>query len=81
MSNIDELKKALKEKEFVFGTNQTLKNLKNGKAKRVFLAGNCPESVRKEIKGYKVEIVELKELNSEIAIVCKRPHPISVLSY
>lgn len=81
MSNIDELKKALKEKEFVFGTKQTLKNLKNGKTKKVFLANNCPENVKTEIKSYNAEVIELKELNLEIAVICKRPHPISVLSY
>ena len=81
MTGLDELKKALKENELVFGTDKTFKNLKNGKTKKVFLSGNCPEKIRKEIKSYKVEVVELKEPNSEIAIICNRSHSISVLSY
>ena len=79
--SLDELKKALKEKSIVFGTKRTMKNLKLGKCKKVFLSSNCPEEVKKEIKSYSVEVVELKELSSEIALVCKRPHCISVLSY
>lgn len=78
--SLEELKKALKEKTIIFGTEKSLKNLRNGKTKRVFLASNCPEKTRKEIKGYDVEVIELKEPNTEIALICKRPHPISVLS-
>ncbi len=78
--SLDELKKALKEKTIVFGTERTLKNLKLGKTKKVFLASNCPDKIREEITGYDVEIIELKEPNTEIALICKRPHDISVLS-
>jgi ribosomal protein L30E len=78
--SLEELKKALKEKNIVFGTERTLKNLKLGKCKKVFLSSNCPERVRGEIKGYDVEVIELKEPNTELALICKKPHPISVLS-
>ena len=78
--SLDELKKALKEKTIVFGTERTLKNLKLGKTKKVFLASNCPDKIREEIKSYGVEVIELKEPNTEIALICKRPHDISVLS-
>jgi ribosomal protein L30E len=70
----------LKEKNIIFGTEKTLKNLKNGKCKKVFLSSNCPDRIRKEIKDFDVEVIELKEPNTEIALVCKRPHPVSVLS-
>lgn len=80
MSNLDELKKALKEKKLIFGTEKTLKNLKLGKCKRVFISSNCPSKVREEIKSFGVEVIELSEPNTEIALICKRPHSISVLS-
>ena len=80
MTNLQELKKALKEKTVVFGTKRTLKNLKLGKCKKVFISSNCPKLVREEIKSYDVEVIELDEPNTEIALICKRPHPISVLS-
>ena len=79
--SLEELKKALKEKTVIFGTIKTLKNLKLGKCKKVFLSSNCPEKVRKEIKGYDVEVIELKEPSTELSLICKKPHNISVLSY
>jgi ribosomal protein L30E len=78
--SLAELKKALKEKTVVFGVNRTLKNLKLGKCKKVFISSNCPERTREEIKSYDVEVIELSEPNTEIALICKRPHSISVLS-
>ena len=80
MTNLQELKKALKEKTIVFGTERTFKNLKLGKCKKVFISSNCPDKIREEIKSYDVEVIELSEPNTEIALICKRPHPISVLS-
>ncbi len=78
--SLDELKNALKEKNLVFGTERTLKNLKLGKVKKVFLASNCLDKIREEVKSYDIEVIELKEPSSEIALICKRPHSISVLS-
>lgn len=78
--SLSELKKALKEKTVIFGTEKTLKNLKLGKCKKVFISSNCPKIIKDEIKSYEVEIIELDEPNTEVALICKRPHPISVLS-
>ncbi len=80
--SIAKLKKALKEQKVIFGTQRTLKNIKIGYTKVVFLASNCQETIKKEIKSYKnIEIIELKIPNDEVAMICKRPHNISVLSY
>ena len=80
-----ELKKVLKENEIIFGSGKTLKNLKTGKLTKIFLTNNCPKKVREEIDYYsklsKVDIVELKQSNDEIAAICKKPFPITVLSY
>lgn len=78
--SLDKLQKSLKEDKIIFGTDKTLKNLKLGKTKRVFLASNCPKDVREGIKKYDVEVVELKESSDEVALICKRPHSIIVLS-
>ena len=76
------LRKALKDDKVIFGTERTLKNLKLGKTKAVFLTSNCPERIKKEIKSYKeIEIIELKEPSDEVALICKRPHVVSVISY
>lgn len=78
--SLNELRKTLKEKKVTFGTSVTLKNLKRGKVSKVFLASNCSDDVKKEIKSYNVEVIELKEASDELAMICKRSHPISVLS-
>lgn len=78
--SIVKLRAALKTGKVIYGSERTLKNLKTGKVKTVFLSSTCPGDVREIIKGYDVEVIELKEDGEEVALVCKRPHPISVLS-
>lgn len=78
---ISKLKEALKDKKLIFGTERTLKGLKLGEINTVFLASNCSEKIRDEIKKYDVEVIELEEPSEEIAMICKRPNPIAVLSY
>ncbi len=82
MSELDE---ALKEEKLIFGTKRTLKLLKNEKLKKVFIATNCDEDVKKEIKKYSkiadVKVVELDINNEELGAKCKKPFSISVLSY
>ena len=80
--SLAKLKKAIKEQKVIFGTTRTLKNIKLGYTKVVFLASNCPEKTKNQIKSYKdIEVIELKIPNDEVAMTCKRPHNISVLSY
>ncbi|MBI4154431.1 ribosomal L7Ae/L30e/S12e/Gadd45 family protein [Candidatus Woesearchaeota archaeon] len=80
-----DLKTALKDKNMVFGSNETLKNLKQGKTQVVFLASNCPKDVREKVAHYssfvKVEIVELGIKDDEVGLLCKKRHNISVLSF
>ncbi len=72
---------ALKKGKIVIGTEVTLKALKNGKAKSVFLAKNCPEDLRKQIKKYcdisGVELNELDQTNEELGSTCKKPFSIN----
>ena len=82
---IADLKKALKEKKLIFGTNEIIKQLKIGKLAKVFIASNCPEKIQNDVLYYsklaKAEIVLLEEANEEIAIICKKPFSITVLGY
>ncbi|MAG20395.1 50S ribosomal protein L30 [archaeon] len=84
MSLVD-LKKVLKEKEVVIGTDKAIKNIKRGKCEKVFLSSNCPEEVKGDIEHYsklnKTEIVQLKQPNDELGMICKKPFSISVLCY
>ena len=82
---MDELRNALKEATVTFGTESTLKKLRNGKTKKVFISSNCPESTKKRIEYYtkigKIELVKLGIPGDEIGMVCKKPFSISVLCY
>ncbi len=83
MSNIDEIKKALKEDKAVVGTDRVIKNLKLGNVSKVFLTSNVPEEVKSDIGYYsglsKSEVVGLDIPNDELGTVCKKPFSISVL--
>jgi large subunit ribosomal protein L30e len=81
---IVEIKKLLGKKGLIIGTERTLKNLKQGRLNRVYLASNCSEKVKDEImhlsKIARVSVVELEYPNDELGVICKRPYSISVLS-
>ena len=79
----DELTKALNEKLLTIGADETIKNLKKGKTKKVLIANNCPDKVKQEIIKYKgnVEVIELEINSEELNVRCKKPFNIAVLSY
>ena len=60
---ISEIRKLLKAKGIVIGTERTLKNLKLGKVKKIYLSSNCSEKTSKTIKHYsklsKTSVVKL----------------------
>ena len=83
MSDIEEIKKNLKTDKLVMGTEETIKALKAGQAKKVYLASNCKESVQKDITHYcsfeNTELVVLEMPNDELGTACRKPFSISVL--
>ena len=80
---IDEIKKLLKSKSLVIGTEKTMKELRAGKLSTVYISKNAPESIRADINHYgklaNAEVVNLKYSNEEIGETCKKPFSISVL--
>ena len=82
MSRLDDV---LKEAKFIIGRDRTLKMLKNDKLKTIFLASNCKEEDKREIKKYarlnNTEVIELDINNKELGARCKKLFSISVLSY
>jgi len=68
-------------KKLVFGAEKNLKLLKDERLKRIYIATNCKDEIKKEIKHYSknTEIIELENTNNEIGIVCKKPFSISVI--
>ncbi|MBD3248677.1 50S ribosomal protein L30 [Candidatus Woesearchaeota archaeon] len=83
MSNIDDIKKALKEEKAVIGTDRVMKKIKLGKISKVFLTSNVPEEVKEDIDHYselsKAEVVGLDMPNDELGTICKKPFSISIL--
>lgn len=78
-----DLKKGLAEGKAVIGTKIVLKDLKDAKLSKIYLASNCPEKVKEDIEYYgslvKVPIIVLSVDNEEIGVLCKKHFFISVL--
>jgi len=79
--SLERLKKELEKSKPIFGFKRTIKNIKLGKTKLVFLAGNCPKKFMDKITPYNIGVIQLKEHNAELALICKRPHSISIISF
>jgi large subunit ribosomal protein L30e len=85
MSNIEDIKKRVKEGKVIIGTSRTIKALKLGKVERVYLTSNCPDDVKEDIEYYgklsKTKVVKLRQPSSELGVICKKPFSISVLCF
>ena len=79
-----EIKKLIKAKNIVIGTEKTIKNLKVGKVEKVIISSNCSESILNDLNYYtglgKVETIKVNYPNDELGVICKKPFSISVLS-
>lgn len=84
MSEIDEIKKLLNTDNLILGAERTLKELRKGTIRKVYLAENPKPSIRNDIKTYAkiagVEVIELEIPNDELGTICKKPFPVSVIS-
>jgi len=81
---IAEIKKLLKDKKLIIGTERTIKNLKLGRISKVYVSSNCPENVNDDISYYSklanAAVLKLSYPNDELGVICKKPFSISVLS-
>ena len=79
-----EIKKLIKTKNLVIGTERTIKNLKLGKVDKVIVSSNCSENVVSDLNYYsglsKASIIKVSYPNDELGVICKKPFSISVLS-
>ena len=83
--SVAKLREALKSQKITYGTRETLRNLKLGKTKVVFLSKDCEEHTKKSLQYYsglsKIDLIPIDQGSKEIAQLCKRNYPVSVLSY
>ena len=79
-----EIKKLIKSKDLVIGSERTIRNLKLGKVEKVLISSNCPEKVLGDVNYYsglsKAETIRVPYPNEELGVICKKPFSISVLS-
>ncbi len=79
-----DIKKMLKEKKVIIGTDRAIKGLKLGKVEKILLSSNCSEKTMEDINYYaglsSIETVKLGYSNEELGTICKKPFSISVLS-
>jgi len=82
--SVSELKKDIRKEGIIFGTERTIKALKNGKLEKIYISSNCRKDVREDILYYAklsgTKVIELETDNKETATICKKPFNISVLS-
>ena len=82
---MDNLRTAVKEGKVIIGTDKTLKLLRKGALKKVYLSKNCQDNVKEDIKHYgklfNIEVKETNKTNEDLGVICKKPFSISVLGY
>ena len=80
---INDVRSVLKEKHAVRGAERTLKLLRKGKLKKVFLSANVEGEIKKDILHYSnmagIQVVELGMTNEDLGTLCKKPFSISVM--
>jgi len=80
----DELRDALKENNIIIGSKQTIKNLKLKNVKKVIVASNCPENIKKDIEYYsKLTGIKFENFDGtakQLGVFCGKPFSIAVLA-
>ena len=81
--SVDDIKKLLDSGKLVFGTNLTLKFLKEGKVAKVYIAKNVPERVSEDLEYYNeltdFELIKLEVYNKELGYLCRKPFSVAVI--
>ena len=80
---LSDIKKDLKTRKIIIGTEVVMKNLKLNKLEKIYVASNCNESSKKELEYYskllKIPVIKLKQPNDELGVICKKQYSISML--
>lgn len=78
-----ELKTKVQEGKAIIGTDRVLKNLKSKQIQTVYLASNCPDKIKDDVKYYAelagTPIITLDYDNEELGVFCKKNFLVSVL--
>ena len=81
---VEDLREALNEKKVILGSKRTIKYLKLGKVKKIVIANNCPEEVRKDLEHYtKLSEIKMEKFDGtakQLGIFCGKPFSIATLA-
>ena len=75
MAMIRELPKG----EFVIGTREIVKNIKDGRIKRVIIASNCPDFLRERLAKTAFEIFDGDQ--QQLGTKLGKPFPVAMVGY
>ncbi|HIH38870.1 ribosomal L7Ae/L30e/S12e/Gadd45 family protein [Candidatus Woesearchaeota archaeon] len=80
---VKDIKALLEKKKILIGTKTTLKALRAGKLAKAFLAINCSEATKEDLRHYttgsSVEVVQTHLNSEELGVVCKKSFTVSLL--
>ncbi len=74
------LRKALNTGKVYLGAKRTIKAAKEGNAKLVIMATNCPEEFVEELKKYEVPVITYRGTNMDLGATCGKPYGVSMLT-
>ena len=63
----------------VIGVREIVKDINNGKVKRVIVANNCPESLKEQVKKAVIEIFDGDQ--QQLGTKLGKPFPIAMIGY
>ena len=76
----EDIKKMIQTQNVLYGTNEVLKKVRQGKIAKIYLAANIPENIEEDFTHNaeiaEVEIEKLQIPNDELGLIFKRVHPI-----
>ncbi len=80
---VAEIKKLLEQDKLVIGADETIKGLRAGKVKRVFLSSNASPETKANVERFcsvnQIDCVELEQSSEEAGTLCKKPFAVSVI--
>ncbi len=81
--SLEELKRHIKTKNLVFGTERTLKLIRHGRLVKIFLSSNTPKDIAADCEHYaklgSVDVVKLELTNEDLGTFCKKTFATSVI--
>lgn len=81
---MEEIKKLLKTDKLILGADRTLKALREGTAKKVFVASNVSEKLLEDLEQYSklnsTELIKTDKTNEQLGVFCKKSFSVQVIT-